>query len=53
MEDWIQIAKNKGINIGFADLMITSIVSTNDGTIWLQDRDFVQMEKIHFVKAYY
>jgi hypothetical protein len=27
MEEWIKIAKHKGISFGFADLLIASIVS--------------------------
>lgn len=50
MEEWIQIAKNKGFGFGFADLLIASIVSANTGTIWSLDSDFVPMEKFHFVK---
>jgi hypothetical protein len=33
MEEWIKIAKHKGISFAFADLLIASIVSiANDGT---------------------
>jgi predicted nucleic acid-binding protein len=52
LEQWVEIAVDKGERFGIADLLIASIAFENDGRIWSGDGDFDRMSRLGFIRLF-
>lgn len=52
MEEWVEIAVDKGERFGIGDLLIASITAEQGGRVWSRDDDFHRMSRLGFIPLF-
>jgi predicted nucleic acid-binding protein len=52
LDDWLEVAAQRGERFGFADLLIAALAAESDAPIWSLDADFVRLARLGLIRLH-